>query len=148
MQFHSVRVFGDARSAGTYALLIRLDSARAVTVGRLGPVRFPAGWYVYAGSALGPGGLAARLMRHAWRYKPLHWHIDYLLVFSALKGAWLIQEPRRRECELARYLARSPDAQIIAPRFGASDCDCVTHLRYFPHRTSVTALLETFVTAR
>jgi Uri superfamily endonuclease len=49
---------------GTYALLLKLDKQERITVGRLGTFGFPAGYYLYVGSALGPGGLRARLARH------------------------------------------------------------------------------------
>jgi len=49
---------------GTYALLLKLDKQERITVGRLGTFDFPAGYYLYVGSALGPGGLQARLARH------------------------------------------------------------------------------------
>jgi len=36
---------------GLYELRIRLRRPATITVGALGRVRFPAGWYVYTGSA-------------------------------------------------------------------------------------------------
>jgi len=60
-------------------LILRLPCPATVNVGRLGRVRFPAGWYAYVGSAYGPGGLAARISRHLRPSKPSHWHLDYLL---------------------------------------------------------------------
>lgn len=49
---------------GTYALLLKLDKQERITVGKLGTFDLPAGYYLYVGSALGPGGLRARLTRH------------------------------------------------------------------------------------
>jgi Uri superfamily endonuclease len=49
---------------GTYALLLKLDKQERITIGKLGTFDFPAGYYLYVGSALGPGGLRARLARH------------------------------------------------------------------------------------
>ncbi len=49
---------------GTYALLLKLDRWERITVGKLGTFDFPAGYYLYVGSALGPGGLQARLAHH------------------------------------------------------------------------------------
>jgi Uri superfamily endonuclease len=103
---------------GTYALLIRLPKAQRMRAGGLGWFHFLAGWYVYSGSALGPGGLAARLGRHARTHKTPHWHIDYLLRKGHLAGAWTAAGRLRRECVLARRLIRSPQAQIVALRFG------------------------------
>ena len=52
---------------GAYVLAVRLDSRRELPVGRLGRFNFPAGWYLYVGSAMGTGGLPARLRRHRRR---------------------------------------------------------------------------------
>jgi Uri superfamily endonuclease len=62
---------------GVYQLLIRLDTDETIPVGKLGTFAFPAGFYVYTGSAM--GGLDARIARHLSRIKRFHWHIDYLL---------------------------------------------------------------------
>lgn len=61
---------------GTYILVVRLDSPRDLRVGALGDIRFDAGTYIYAGSAM--GGLDQRLSRHLSREKTIRWHIDYL----------------------------------------------------------------------
>jgi len=99
----------------------------------LGVFEFPPGWYVYVGSAFGPGGLAARVARHARLAKRLRWHIDYLLPPAELHGVWA-GVGWRQECELARRIASGSTARICAERFGASDCDCRSHLSYFVHR--------------
>ena len=91
-------------ASGTYLLLARLDSAHELVIGRLGSFALPAGWYAYAGSALGPGGLAARLARHRHADKRLHWHIDYLLASAVLKASWQITSSIRLECAWARAL--------------------------------------------
>jgi len=39
------------------------------------------GYYIYIGSAFGPGGVRARMLRHLRADKPKHWHIDYLREF-------------------------------------------------------------------
>ena len=73
----TVAVNPPTHSPGTYALIIALDRARTLQVGRRGKFHFPAGFYFYAGSALGPGGLAGRLERHVRAAKRLDWHVDY-----------------------------------------------------------------------
>ncbi len=60
---------------GTYALLIRVDAPLVIHAGRLGTVALERGWYVYTGSAHGPGGLRARVSRHLRPDKAPHWHI-------------------------------------------------------------------------
>lgn len=103
-------------------------------MGALGAFHFPAGWYVYVGSAHGPGGVDARLRRHRSPRKALRWHVDYLRAAARWVEAWAAPLARDGECEWARRLAQLPGAQIPAPRFGASDCRCPGHLVHFPAR--------------
>jgi len=119
---------------GTYALLLAWPRAAAVTVGRLGEHRFPPGSYVYVGSALGPGGLRARVRRHLGSARRLHWHIDYLRPHTTIREIWLIHDTERRECEWAARLSALAGARVPVPGFGASDCDCVAHLVHFAER--------------
>ncbi|MFN2224837.1 MAG: DUF123 domain-containing protein [Anaerolineae bacterium] len=116
---------------GTYVLALWLDTGRSLAVGRLGRHRFPAGWYLYVGSAHGPGGLQARLARHRRRLGPdkrAHWHVDYLREWGTWGGAWIRPSGERLECSWARALTRLPGAGIVVPGFGASDCCCAGHL--------------------
>lgn len=119
---------------GVYLLVLRLPHARSVDVGALGRLQFPAGWYVYVGSAHGPGGLDARLRRHLSPRKALRWHVDYLRAACEFVEAWAAPLPREWECEWARRLAGCPEAAIPARGFGASDCRCPSHLARFPAR--------------
>ena len=118
---------------GTYALLIALERSAETVIGRLGRFRFPAGFYLYVGSALGPGGLAGRLARHLRADKRLHWHVDYVLhARSALVlEVWTKNDAVRRECDWARAAMRLAGASVVVPRFGASDCRCAAHLYGF-----------------
>ncbi|MCR4407387.1 MAG: DUF123 domain-containing protein [Anaerolineae bacterium] len=119
---------------GTYALLLHLDQPELIQVGRLGKFTFPAGWYVYVGSARGPGGLAARLARHRRRVaddKRLRWHVDYLRERARLVEVWSAASGQRLECAWARAFADAPGAEIPIPRFGSFDCRCPAHLIYF-----------------
>jgi Uri superfamily endonuclease len=115
---------------GTYGLALRLPQATSITVGALGRWCFPAGMYVYVGSAWGPGGLGARLRRHLREEKRLHWHVDYLRAVSRPVGVWLAPD-RRVECAWAQTVQLAPGARVIAPGFGSSDCGCSTHLVQF-----------------
>lgn len=109
----------------TYQLAIRLESPQRIQVGRLGCFDFPAGHYVYTGSAR--RNLPARVQRHLSSEKKLRWHIDYLL---ANPSAQIVEVKlfRQGECELNKQLA----GNVIVPRFGASDCRraCGSHLKY------------------
>jgi len=61
---------------GAYVVLLRLRRAKAIDIGSLGRIRFPAGFYGYAGSAARI--LTARVARHRRIRKRLRWHIDLL----------------------------------------------------------------------
>jgi len=80
----------------------------------------------YVGSALGPGGLRARLARHASPSPRKHWHIDFLLPHARVTGALVVESPERIECALASWLAELADSCV--PGFGSSDCRCEGHL--------------------
>ena len=116
------------RVGGTYALIVWLDEAQEISVGRLGCFAFPRGYYVYVGSALGPGGLASRLRRHLRKAKRLRWHVDYLLERAEVARALIHCAAQRLECQWARELLKAAPKGVIAPRFGSSDCDCLSHL--------------------
>ena len=118
------------KSRGTYALLLELHPEALITVGRLRAFCFPAGYYVYVGSALGSGGLAARLARHRRRDKKLRWHIDYVLAHARIVGVKIDDSGERLECAWARALLSMPRAQVVARRLGSSDCACPSHLIY------------------
>ncbi|MGC9468299.1 MAG: GIY-YIG nuclease family protein [Anaerolineae bacterium] len=114
-------------------------SARGpITVGALGTHFFPAGTYLYVGSAWGPGGLQARISRHLRGSLNAHWHVDYLRK-HAQPIAVFLAPGTRLECAWARYLTQHRGTQIVVPRFGASDCRCETHL-FFLHKISLDVL--------
>ena len=89
------------------------------------------GYYVYLGSALGPGGLRARIAHHQKPSTRPHWHIDYLRAHTRLHFVWLSYGGIRHEHEWARALQKMKDATIPFRGFGASDCSCPSHLYFF-----------------
>ena len=118
-------------AGGTYVLALWLDRFQRLSIGRLGDIGFPAGWYLYVGSALGPGGLKSRLMRHRrhlGKDKRAHWHVDYLREHAIWGGVWGSASELKLECSWADALRGLPGAEIVAPGFGASDCRCSAHL--------------------
>ena len=123
---------------GTYALLIRLTTGRRLIVGKLGPREFPKGYYLYLGSAL--NGLEGRLRRHLQHEKKPHWHIDVLTNAEAVAQIWWSEGDERRECLWAQAALDHPGASIPVPRFGSSDCRCITHLVHFSTRSQVQSL--------
>lgn len=122
---------------GTYALVFRARRRRVVRVGRLGPVELRRGWYVYVGSAFGPGGLAARIRHHVRRAARPHWHLDYVGRAVRFSEAWCSEDPRRREHLWAVLLRHIAGCSVPAPGFGASDCRCASHLLFFNSAPSV-----------
>jgi len=113
---------------GVYQLHLHLPNAVRLQVGKLGTFVFPAGRYVYTGSAL--NGLEPRLARHQRQRKPWHWHIDYLLRHARITCIRMFHTRRRVECLLNREVLKQPGVQVIAYGFGSSDCRCPAHLVY------------------
>lgn len=120
---------GRMRDSGCYQILMHLDKSRKIRVGRLGLFDFPAGWYVYTGSAL--GGLSARIQRHFKKEKRLHWHIDYLLEHARICGVKKCLTRIRKECSLNARIFTHRKAKIVVKKFGSTDCRCETHLAFF-----------------
>jgi Uri superfamily endonuclease len=114
---------------GSYCLCIRVDRDSEIKIGSLGLIQFPKGRYVYIGSAL--NSLIPRLGRHLrtsrGEGRVAHWHIDYLLrepgveIEAIYATDWAV----RMECEIAAHVAEKGEP---VPRFGCSDCACVSHL--------------------
>ncbi|MGD9280552.1 MAG: DUF123 domain-containing protein, partial [Desulfobacterales bacterium] len=94
------------------------------------------GFYVYVGSAFGPGGLKARIAHHMKISKTPHWHMDYLRPVLTLKEIWFTYDSCRREHQWAGVLAGSRSGTIPFSGFGASDCRCNSHLAFFDLRPS------------
>lgn len=117
------------RAAGTYALLLHNPKSQTLSIGRWQTLTFSAGYYLYIGSAFGPGGVQARVLRHRQRNKKLRWHIDYLSTQWAVRGAWYSHSPKRLEHDWANTLQALPNLSPIEG-FGCSDCDCQSHLFY------------------
>ena len=108
----------------TYQLFIKVHKACDIQVGKLGKFHFPAGDYVYTGSA--KKNIEARVRRHLSSEKKLRWHIDYLLQHKNVE----IQHytlSTKSECTLNQQTK----GEIIAKGFGASDCRnrCRSHLK-------------------
>lgn len=111
---------------GAYALVLRLARGTRLDIATLGRPVLPAGLYLYAGSAWGPGGIRARGGRHLRRPKARVWHVDHLTAVAAVE--WVAAFTGARECEIADFVvARGAHVPILG--FGASDCrNCEAHL--------------------
>ena len=113
--------------SGCYVLVLFLRQSQQLTVGRRAAVEFPSGYYLYVGSAFGPGGLRARLGRHLSGSRRRHWHVDYLREVAEPVEAWFQTLAVSREHEWADCLGRGRGLRPVAG-FGASDCGCLSHL--------------------
>ena len=127
---------------GTYVLILKLSQPSSILCGRLGHVRLAPGWYAYAGSALGAGGLAARIAHHLRPARSPHWHIDYLRAACQPVALWYAAGTERHECAWAAALARLPGSTRPVPRFGASDCRCPGHLAHLTVPPDVKAFIS------
>jgi len=113
---------------GAYALIVNLAQEVHVDRPRNAQRALPSGWYVYAGSARGPGGIRARLARHFRKEKRIHWHIDQLTCASCAQ-VWACSIPEGHECDLVEKMIRSELFHTANPGFGSSDCKkCKAHL--------------------
>lgn len=111
---------------GTYVLSLQSDQRRSLRVGRR-EVVIESGYYLYVGSAFGPGGVRARISRHNRCSKPKHWHVDYLREVSILLRAWISYQSNRLEHVWANRLLNEPGLEAVTG-FGCSDCRCDSHL--------------------
>ena len=116
--------------SGTYALVLRCAAGSRLQVGRWGVMHTRSGYYVYVGSAFGPGGVAARVARHCRQTKAGHWHIDYLRQHVDIAAVWFSHAAERLEHRWAGVLADLPGTEPVAG-FGCSDCGCGAHLFFF-----------------
>jgi Uri superfamily endonuclease len=118
-------------SPGTYALIGACDTHQQVIIGKLGRLRVRPGYYVYIGSALGPGGLKARIAHHTRISVHPHWHIDYLRSVLRLKEVWYTVDAEPYEHRWAESISGLKGATQPIRGFGASDCSCTSHLFAF-----------------
>lgn len=108
----------------SYQIIFKLNRNVEIRIGKLGWFKFPAGMYIYTGSA--QKNIDKRIQRHQKKNKKKHWHIDYLLAMdeSTIKE---IVKSDIDECTLNQLTP----GKIVIPNFGASDCHegCISHLK-------------------
>lgn len=121
---------------GSYSLILYLQIPKRISVGRLGEIDFPEGYYIYTGRA--SRALAARLDRHLRKQKPLRWHIDYLTCDPDVRveKIWIYAGPEA-ECTINQHWQRDAGMSVFASGFGASDCQegCGSHLVYYSQKS-------------
>ena len=107
---------------GTLGASAARARAQQLRIGALGVFDFPPGWYVYIGSAFGPGGITARVTRHARAAKRLHWHIDYLLEHADIEAITVLRTRERFTTRLCAWCNDKLPTRLCA---GASSRQCV-----------------------
>ena|GEM_PF-998176 len=123
---------------GGYALLLGLPRTTVVLNRRT--VALQPGVYIYSGSALGPGGIEARIRRHLRRRERqrtgiesdnYHWHVDLILQVASEIAAVGAYCDTKTECELVKLL-KGRGMRVIEG-FGSTDCrsGCGGHLIYY-----------------
>ena len=122
----------------SYQIHFIIEKPVVLIIGKLGTFEFPAGRYVYTGSAR--KNIEARISRHLSKKKRRRWHIDYLLTTSHPKII-KVELFDRDEC----VVNQETEGKILVPRFGATDCrnNCGSHLKYVTEEDLPSADLAT-----
>lgn len=85
------------------------------------------GYYIYVGSAFGPGGFT-----YVWDDTCVRRRncAGTSIICASLRSGrvWWTCDPVRRECEWASKLRELPGAVVPMAGFGWSDCGCESHL--------------------
>ena len=116
------------REPGSYLLILRNIGEQDLLVGKAGMISVMPGFYLYSGSAFGPGGLRARAGRHLRGGNNVRWHIDYLRQMTEVWAVWFYMGSDRMEHQWAASLEHMPQFSSAMKNFGSSDCACSTHL--------------------
>ena len=112
---------------GAYLLAIRLQKSVRLEAGALAGKKLGPGIYLYAGSAYGPGGLAARVKRHFRQNKKHQWHVDALTMRADQLAAYPVENGK--ECVLVERVLAAGGFRTAMDGFGSTDCStCKSHL--------------------
>ena len=126
---------------GTYAVIMKLAKFAEIEIGKLGTFAFSPGYYIYVGSAFGPGGLKARLGRHLRKEKKLKWHIDYITQIMTVADVKFAKTAENEECVWTHALSEN-EGTFPIKGFGASDCKCFSHLLFFKEEKTISNALK------
>jgi Uri superfamily endonuclease len=122
---------------GTYAIILSPNSEGSIKIGKLGMLKLQTGYYIYVGSAFGPGGLAARIAHHRRISQRPRWHIDYLRAAAEIIELWYTYDTRPMEHDWAEALAGAKGVGAPFPGFGSSDCNCKAHLYFLESKPTI-----------
>src|SRR5271165_4961287 len=118
---------------GTYVLVLSSRSTDLIRIGKLGALQLQSGFYLYVGSALGPGGVRARLAHHLKLSRQPHWHIDYLRLHTRVEEVWYRLDGQRLEHVWAKRIGLAEGASVPLVGFGSTD-----YQRLFVNRRAYT----------
>lgn len=121
---------------GTYALVFQCATPFDAVAGKLGPIFLATGYWIYVGSAFGPGGLRSRLNHHLKPSRRPHWHLDYIKNALRPLEIWTTTDAAQREHDWAMGFSTQRGASRPIAGFGATDCACRSHLIHLPRRPS------------
>jgi Uri superfamily endonuclease len=127
---------------GSYVLILQSFRRRCVKIGRLGDLAQQPGFYLYIGSALGPGGVAARVAHHQRLTKKPRWHLDHLRPGVEPVEVWYCCDTRPREQLWTHVINTLSGATVPLAGFGASDTPDVSHLFFFASQPPVRAFFN------
>ncbi|MCB2146901.1 MAG: GIY-YIG nuclease family protein [Deltaproteobacteria bacterium] len=139
MANHSIPL---SKQQGTYALVFKCGTPFRAVAGRLGPISLTTGYWVYVGSAFGPGGLHSRLAHHLKPSTRPHWHLDYIKHALHPIEIWVTADEVKREHDWAGKISTLKGATRPIEGFGASDCQCLSHLIHLPRRPDYSQFLK------
>lgn len=113
---------------GSYFLLFELNQSIMVNVGKIKDVTFQKGFYGYAGTAFGSGGLRARIKRHLIQNKKKKWHLDWIRPYLSFIQGWYVVN-MNLECIWSQTFLNGDDCFLPLKKMGASDCKlgCPAH---------------------
>ncbi len=117
----------ECHDRGDYMIVLSLEEEKTIEIGSKGHITFPAGYYVYVGSA--KANLTKRMDHHKRKRKKMHWHMDYFRQHAAVVATVPIRTSDDLEHDIAAAVSQIADWFI--PHFGSSDCHCESHLYGF-----------------
>ena len=127
---------------GSYVLILKCSQYKEIVVGKSGRMELEPGFYLYAGSAFGPGGISARVSRHLRTGKNLRWHIDFLREQTHVHAVLLEYSETRREEPWVRHMAECGRFKIPMAGFGSTDSRHRAHLFYTAGTPDLTQLAD------
>ncbi len=130
------------KKPGSYILLLKCVQPEKIQIGAKGILTTRKGYYLYCGSAFGPGGLTARVGRHLRNSKKNRWHIDYLRERLQIIEIWYSTHFKSLEHQCAEVFLSNIEMTIPQIGFGSSDCDCKTHLFFSLKKPSYSNFLH------